>query len=186
MAERSLRRAIFLDRDGTLNVDTGYVARPEDVRLLPGASHGAKSLAAAGYALVIVSNQSGIARGLLTQAQADAVDARLLELLAQDGVTIDAMYRCPHYAAGAVAQYAVDCDCRKPKPGMLLQAAREHGIDLALSWTVGDGERDVEAGIAAGTRAVLLSPTGAARGDGARTFVAKDLIDAARIITTKE
>jgi len=185
MPQVAQRRAVFLDRDGTLNVDTGYVSRPQDVRLVPGAAAGARSLARAGFALVIASNQSGIARGLMTEAQADAVDARLLELLAEHGVTIEATYRCPHLVGGPVARYAVECECRKPRPGMLVQAARELGLDLARSWMVGDGDRDVDAGLAAGTRAVLITDDPAAAGDGQRVFSAADLAAAARIITAK-
>ncbi|HEV2037434.1 MAG TPA: HAD family hydrolase [Candidatus Eremiobacteraceae bacterium] len=181
MAERTLRRAVFLDRDGTLNVDTGYVARPEDVQLIAQAAQGAKRLTDAGYALVIASNQSGIARGMITAAQADAVDARLLDLLRDHRVAVAAAYRCPHLPGGSVAEYAIECDCRKPKPGLLLRAARDLGLDLAASWTVGDSPRDVEAGLAAGTRAVLISPDGAEHNEGS-TARATDLLEAARII----
>jgi D-glycero-D-manno-heptose 1,7-bisphosphate phosphatase len=179
----ALRRAVFLDRDGTLNVDSGYVSRPQDVRLIEGAAEGVKLLGDAGYELVIVSNQSGIARGMMTLAQADAVDERLRALLAQRGVTVAALYRCPHLPTGSVAAFAVECDCRKPKPGMLLAAARDRGIDLAASWMIGDGARDVEAGLAAGCRAILLSSDGAGALAGPRVFAAKDLLDAARLIT---
>jgi D-glycero-D-manno-heptose 1,7-bisphosphate phosphatase len=176
------KRAVFLDRDGTLNVDTGFVAHPEDVRLVSGAAEGAKRLAQAGYVLVITSNQSGIARGILTEEQADAVDRKLLDLLRDRGVGIEAIYRCPHLPDGANSRFAVVCDCRKPKPGLLLRAAADLGLDLASSWAVGDSERDVQAGLAAGCRAILLDgtktvPTGAS--------VAKDLLEAASIIMEK-
>jgi D,D-heptose 1,7-bisphosphate phosphatase len=169
-----------LDRDGTLNVDTGYVSRPGDVRLIEGAAEGASQLAQAGFMLVITSNQSGIARGILSESEADAVDARLLGLLSERGVSIAGLYRCPHLPEGKIAAYAVACDCRKPKPGLLLRAAADLNIDLARSWSVGDSERDVQAGLAAGCRAVLLSD-GAAAPDG--VHVAKNLREAAGIIT---
>ena len=181
-----MRRAVFLDRDGTLNLDTGYVARPQDVELAPGAAQGARDLARAGFALIIASNQSGIARGIMTEEQADAVDARLLQLLGELGVRIEGTYRCPHLPEAPLAAYAIECDCRKPKPGMLYQAARELGLDLTRSWMVGDGARDVEAGLAAGTRAVRITDNPAQACDGVRTFCAPDLAAAARIITTKE
>jgi D-glycero-D-manno-heptose 1,7-bisphosphate phosphatase len=168
-----------LDRDGTLNVDTGYVARPQDVRLIDRAAEGAKLLAAAGFTLVVTSNQSGIARGLMTERDADAVDARILALLADRGVTIAGVYRCPHLRDGTVAALAVECDCRKPKPGLLLRAAKDLEIDLARSWSVGDSERDVQAGLAAGCRAVLLSDRDV---PAAVVPVAKDLMEAAGII----
>lgn len=168
-----------MDRDGTLNVDTGYVARPSDVRLVDGAAEGAKALAQAGYVLVITSNQSGIARGKMTERDADAVDARVRALLADQGVAIAGTYRCPHLPDGSVAAYAIECDCRKPKPGLLLRAAKDLNIDLARSWAVGDSERDVQAGLAAGCRAVLLS-------DGDQPHhgvpVAKTLAEASGII----
>ncbi|HXN08954.1 MAG TPA: HAD family hydrolase [Candidatus Acidoferrales bacterium] len=185
MPDRALRRAVFLDRDGTLNVDTGYISRPEDVRLLPNAAEGARALSEAGYTLIIVSNQSGIARGMMTTLQADAVDAKLLDLLRARGVRVAATYRCPHLPDGSVAEFAVDCDCRKPKPGMIAQAARDLAIDLPQSWTVGDGVRDVEAGLAAGTRAVLISDGDVGAGAGTRAMRATDLLDAARIISSK-
>jgi D-glycero-D-manno-heptose 1,7-bisphosphate phosphatase len=171
-----------LDRDGTLNVDTGYVARPQDVRLIDGAAEAARRLAHAGYALVIASNQSGIARGLMTPAQADAVDECVRELLREHGVAVDAVYRCPHLPGGAVAEYAVECECRKPKAGLLLRAAADLGLDLAASWAVGDSERDVEAGRAAGCRTILLDGEerdGRADSENAR---AKNLLEAAGII----
>ena len=182
MAEATRRRAVFLDRDGTLNVDNGYVSRPEDVRLMPRAAEGAKALADAGYALVIVSNQSGIARGMMTPAQADAVDERLRELLSQHGVRIEATYRCPHLPGGKVAQYAIDCDCRKPKAGMIFQAARDLRLDLERSWTIGNEPRDIRAGLAAGTRVVRISADARTRGDGPKVWHARDLLQAARVI----
>lgn len=184
MPAAKLRRAVFLDRDGTLNVDSGYVSRPQDVQLVEHAADGAKMLADAGYVLVIASNQSGIARGMTTQAQADAVDERLLTLLAQRGVMVQAVYRCPHLPAGSVAEFSIECDCRKPKPGMLVQAARELAINLEASWMIGDGARDVEAGLAAGCQAILISPDGVGDLAGPRVFAAKDLVEAARLIAT--
>ncbi len=182
---QGLRRAVFLDRDGTLNRDTGYVSRPQDVELIDGAAQGAKALADAGYHLVIVSNQSGIARGLMTVDQADAVDQRLLSLLREHGVVIAAVYRCPHLPDGTVESYAVVCECRKPKPGMLFQAANDLGLALRESWMVGDGDRDVEAGLAAGCRAIVLSTNGKTpKKDG--VYGAKDLRDAARVIVENQ
>jgi histidinol-phosphate phosphatase family protein len=177
--ERKSRPAVFLDRDGTLNVDKRYVASPSDVELVPGAAAGARALADAGFVLVVASNQSGIARGFFTAAQADRVDARIRELLASGGVTIAAFYRCPHLDEG--------CECRKPRPGMLLQAASELRLDLPRSWTVGDRARDVAAGKAAGCRTVSLpgSPPHVPPEDFSASppdHAALDLVDAARFI----
>lgn len=186
MSDATTVRAVFLDRDGTLNADSGYVADVAEVRLEPNAAAGAAALERAGFRLVITSNQSGIARGMMTEAQADAVDAKVRELLGQHGVTITASYRCPHLPEGDVAAYAVECDCRKPKPGLLLRAARDLGIDLSRSWTVGDGARDVEAGLAAGTKTVRITRDPSDTGDGLSSFCATDLAAAARIITARE
>lgn len=145
------RRAIFLDRDGTLNVDTGYVHRAADWRWLPGVPHALARFRAAGWLLVVVSNQSGIARGIFGPAELHALERRLDEQLTPLGAAPDAWYHCPH-----LPEVTGPCDCRKPAPGMLLRAATEMNIDLAASWMIGDRLRDVRAGLAAGCRAVLL------------------------------
>jgi D-glycero-D-manno-heptose 1,7-bisphosphate phosphatase len=173
-------KAVFLDRDGTLNVNTGYVGDPRKVRLVPHAAEGVRALVDAGFAAVVVSNQSGIARGFFSEADADAVDARVRELLAASGATISAMYRCPHLPGET-------CDCRKPKPGMLLRAAADLRIDLTQSWIVGDRLLDVEAGRAAGCRAVVVPgvPPHQPPEDFSAAmpeYFARDLGDAARFI----
>lgn len=187
-AQHGKRSAVFLDRDGTLNVDTGYVSQPSDVALIEGAAIGAKALADAGFALVVASNQSGIARGMMTQEQADAVDGRLRELLCEQGVTIEAVYRCPHLPEGRIAPFNRECDCRKPKPGLLLRAAREMDLDLGSSWGVGDHARDVAAAIAAGCRAVLIEPSDTPNSQDEiprGVYRAKDLAAAAQLILEK-
>lgn len=149
-------KAVFLDRDGTLNVNTGYVGDPENVVLVPHAAEGARLLADAGFALVVVSNQSGIARGYFSEADADAADRRLRESLAARGVHLAAMYRCPHWPDDERPPGTPLCDCRKPKPGMLLRAAAELQLDLSQSWVVGDRLLDMQAGRAAGCRCVVV------------------------------
>lgn len=184
----ALRRAVFFDRDGTLNVDFGFVRDPAAVALVPGAIEGCKLLADAGFALIVASNQSGIARGVLSVAEADAVDAKIRELFAAAGVELGAFYRCPHFVGGAVSEFNVACACRKPKPGMLFAAANEHGIDLKRSWLIGDRARDIAAGIAARCRAVavepvppLLEPEDVSKA----AYRARDLVDAARFIISQ-
>ena len=140
------RRALFLDRDGTLIVDVGYPRDPALVQLLPGA---AEALRRRTEPLVIVSNQSGIGRGLITPAEAAAVHARVLEMFAAEGVAFAASYFCPHVPDD-------HCICRKPKPGLLEQAARELDLDLAASTIIGDKPSDVEAGAAVGARGILF------------------------------
>jgi len=144
---------VFLDRDGTLIRDLAHAADPATVRPLPGVVVALRALQQAGYALVVASNNSGVARGLFTAGEAREMGRRLLAVLARRGVTIDGYYFCPHHPTeGRVPGLDVECDCRKPRPGMLLQAAGELGLDLPASWMVGDLPSDVLAGEAAGTR----------------------------------
>jgi D-glycero-D-manno-heptose 1,7-bisphosphate phosphatase len=163
------RAAIFLDRDGVLNdpvangdapAESPY--RPEDVHLSRGAIEGARALRDAGYALVVVTNQPAAAKGTTTVAALDAVNARVRADLAAAAVELDGWYTCLHHPAGTVAGLAGACECRKPAPGMLLQAAEELDLDLAASWMVGDSDSDVEAGRRAGTRTVLIPHPGSA------------------------
>lgn len=151
------RRAAFLDRDGTLIEDAVYPRDPALVRLMPGAAEALDELRRQDYLLVLVSNQSGIGRGLITPDEAAAVHARFVECLRQRGVEMEAFYYCPHTPDDG-------CACRKPEPGMLLQAVTEWGIDPRRSFLVGDKLSDVEAGRRAGCATALLTttPTGAA------------------------
>jgi D-glycero-D-manno-heptose 1,7-bisphosphate phosphatase len=149
-------RAVFLDKDGTLIEDVPYNVRPERIRLMPGSMEGLRRLHQADYRLIVISNQSGVARGFFPEDALEPVRRRLAELLGEVGVPLAGFYYCPHHPAGSVADYAMECDCRKPRPGLLRRAAAEHGLDLAQSWFIGDILDDVEAGRAAGCRAVLL------------------------------
>jgi len=152
-------KAVFLDRDGTLIEDRGYLGDPEEVHLLPGAAEALCRFAEAGHKIIIISNQSGIARGLFDETDLDEVHARMEELLAAEGAAIDGAYYCPYLDGpeAKVKRYRRDSELRKPKPGMLLQAARELNIDLKRSWMIGDSPRDVEAGTRAGCKTVLLT-----------------------------
>jgi D-glycero-D-manno-heptose 1,7-bisphosphate phosphatase len=155
------RPAVFLDRDGTLVEDPGYLHRPEDVRLLPGAADAVARLNAAGYLVVVVTNQSGIARGLYDEAAYQAVQRRLTELLAARGARLDGAQHCPHHP-----DVTGPCACRKPGTRLYETAASAHGIDLGRSWLVGDKLSDVAAAPALGGRAVLV-----ATGEGRRHAV---------------
>lgn len=152
MVNSTRQRAIFLDRDGTLIHDAGYVNDPQDVQLIPGSLDALARLQKAGFALVIVSNQSGIGRGLISRSEARAVHERLEELLAEGGVSLDGAYYCPHTPEDG-------CDCRKPSPGLVEQAADQLGLDLDHSFVVGDQDRDVEAGRRAGCNTAKLTST---------------------------
>ena len=155
-AEPASQRAVLLDKDGTLVENVPYNVDPDRLRLTPGAVEGLGRLARAGYRLIVVSNQSGVARGLFSESALAAVEQRLGELLAAAGARLDGFYYCPHYPAGRVAAFARECECRKPRPGLLRRAAREHGLALARCWLIGDILDDVQAGRAAGCRTVLL------------------------------
>lgn len=150
------RSAVFLDKDGTLVEDVPFNVDPARIRLTRGAGLALSRLADAGHLLVVVSNQSGVARGLFGEAALDAVGKALSKLLAASGVALAGFYVCPHHPQGKLAAYAISCSCRKPAPGMILLAARELGIDLRRSWLIGDILDDIEAGRRAGCRTVLL------------------------------
>ncbi len=158
-----LRRAVFLDRDGTLVEEVPYLHDPALVRLVPGASGALRRLAAAGFALVLVTNQAGVARGYYGEDAVGRVHRRLRELLAAGGVALDGIWYCPHHPDGAVAELARACRCRKPGPGMLEAAAAELGIDLGTSYLVGNDAGDVGAARAAGVTPLFVT-TGQAAG----------------------
>lgn len=151
------RRAVFLDRDGTLIDALGYLGDPEGVRLLPGAARAVRRLNEAGWLAVLVTNQSGVARGLFGEDDVRAVHARLAALLAAEGARLDLVLHCPHHPEHGER---TRCACRKPAPGLLLAAAERLGLDLGASWTIGDSERDLEAGRRAGLAGGILVTTG--------------------------
>lgn len=161
------RAAVFFDRDGTLTVEEDWILRPDELVLLPGAGEAVRAASDAGFATVLVTNQSAVARGRIDQTQLAAIHARLAELLAARGATLDGVYACPHHPTEGVGALRVECECRKPKPGLLLRAARELDLDLARSWIVGDAERDLAAGAACGVRGILVS-TGKGASERAR------------------
>lgn len=150
------RRAVFLDRDGTLVHARHYPTRPEELIICNGVVAPLRTLQRQGFMLVLVTNQSGVARGYLTEADLLRMHRDLVQRLRRDGIHLDAVYYCPHHPDGSVPEYAGTCDCRKPAPGMLRHAAAEHRIDLSRSWLVGDILDDVEAGRQAGCRTVLV------------------------------
>ncbi len=144
------RRAAFLDRDGVLNEDHGYVHRIDDFHWMAGAVAALQRLQQAGYALVVVTNQAGIAKGLYTPADLDLLHNHMRAQLQQQGVALTGVYACPHHPEALLPAYRQACACRKPQPGMLLQAAQEHRLDLAASNLFGDKPSDIEAARRAG------------------------------------
>ncbi len=157
------RKAVFLDRDGVINYEVGLLHKAEDVRLIPGAAESVKQINASGYLAVVVTNQPVIARNLCSIQELDEIHARLETLLGAERAYLNAIYYCPHHPDKGYPEerpeYKIDCDCRKPKPGMLLHAATDWNIDLSESYMIGDSDRDVQAGIAAGVKESLFIPT---------------------------
>ncbi|HOI74059.1 MAG TPA: HAD family hydrolase [Syntrophales bacterium] len=178
------QRAVFLDRDGTINEEVGYLDRIEKLRILPGAAEAIGMLNRAGMKVVVVTNQSGIARGFFDEAFVEETHRHLLDLLRGQRALIDAFYFCPHHPTEGLGAYRMDCACRKPRPGLLLRAAAEMGIALEDSFMVGDMPKDVEAGTRAGARGILVR-TGYGRDVTAppeAAYIGEDLMDAARWI----
>ncbi len=186
IGQRTYRPAVFLDRDGTLIEDQQYQFDPDRITLASGAGYALPRLFEAGYILVVVTNQSGVARGLYTEEVVSRMHHRLARLVGDLGARIDAFYYCPHHPDGVVARYAVDCWCRKPRPGMILRAAQELQLALPLSWLVGDIWDDIRAGLAAGCRCVLVGKEREKAppdlSGSPRVFLAGNLREAADII----
>lgn len=155
------QRAIFLDRDGTINKYVGFLRNIEEFELIPGVAEALKMINKSRYLAIIVTNQPVIARGEVTPERLEQIHDKMEMLLGLEGAYIDAVYYCPHHPhkgyAGEIPPFKRECECRKPKPGMLLKAAKDFNIDLSESWIIGDGENDIKAGIAAGCRTVLIS-----------------------------
>lgn len=154
------QKAVFLDRDGTINKYVGFLRNIDDFELLPGVAEAIKKINASGYLAIVVTNQPVIARGEVTTDELNLIHNKMETLLGTEGAYLDGLYYCPHHPhkgyPGEIKELKIDCDCRKPKPGMLLKAAHDFNIDLTQSWMVGDGENDVNAGKAAGCKTVLI------------------------------
>ncbi|NBU20578.1 D-glycero-beta-D-manno-heptose 1,7-bisphosphate 7-phosphatase [bacterium] len=181
----SKKKAVFLDRDGTLNFDPGYISQPQDLTLMPGVGEGLSLLKKSGYLLIVVSNQSGVARGLIPFENLKLIHNRLNQLLSSWGVEIDYFSLCTHHPDE-------DCLCRKPKPKLIQDAARLFDVDLSQSYMVGDRLSDIKAGYAAGCKGSLLVLSG----DGEKTqkelsgfrptWIAHSLLDVAKWIVDQE
>jgi len=149
-------KAIFLDRDDTLIEDPGYINQPDQVKLLPGVTEALTQLKALGYKLIVASNQSGVARGIVTEKVLGQIHDRLEQLLAENAAPLDKIYYCPYHPDGGVPKYRKESDLRKPNPGMLLLAAKEMDIDLTQSWLIGNSARDIKAGASVGCKTILI------------------------------
>ena len=183
-------KAVFLDRDGTINTDVGYLNHPDQLELIPRSALAIKLLNEAGFKTVVITNQAGIAKGLLQETLLPEIHQRLSMLLDKEGARIDRFYYCPHHPEAAVEQYRIDCQCRKPFPGLVLQAAAELGIDATRSYVIGDKSCDIELAHNVGARAIMVmtgyGPVGLNRLREAHLapphFTAADLYDAVQCI----
>jgi len=182
------RRAVFLDRDGVLNIERGHIAASDNISLISGAASAVKRLNDAGLLAIVVTNQSNVARGGLRFDTLAAINASLLSLLRRSGATIDGIYVCPHHpdpGPGGVEDFVRICDCRKPAPGLVLQAALDHEVDLARSWMIGDSTRDIEMARRVGLKSILVR-TGHGGFDGeyeaTANYIAADLTEAVELI----
>jgi D-glycero-D-manno-heptose 1,7-bisphosphate phosphatase len=155
-----LRPAIFLDRDGVINREAGYVHTVDEFRFIEGVFDACRQMTKAGYRLIVITNQAGIARGYYTENDFHELTAWMLGEFRQQGIEIDGVYYCPHHPVHGVGDYGRDCDCRKPAPELILRAAREHSLDLGHSVLVGDKVTDIEAGRAAGVACCVLVLSG--------------------------
>ena len=185
-----INRAIFLDRDGTLNVEDGHITSPEKFRLYSFAAEAVRLINQSGWKAIVLTNQSGIARDYFNEATLNEIHELMRESLRSQGAWLDAIYYCAHHPDYGPPSYRLDCDCRKPKPGLAEMAARDFNLDLSLCYVVGDRYRDIQAGHAAGARGVMIM-TGLGREEYETDcrgwprqpdHVAEDLLDAVKWI----
>lgn len=165
-------RALFVDRDGVINVDHGYVYLSEDFEVVPGIVPLLRTARSLGFLLIVVTNQSGLARGMFGKDDYCAIERHMRDVLEAQGATLAGVYHCPHHPDGTVPELAVACNCRKPNPGMILRAAADHDIDLSRSIMVGDKESDTEAARAAGIATTFLVQSATIEADFARVEAA--------------
>jgi len=148
--------AVFLDRDGTINEEMGYLSRPDQLRLIPGTPEAIRLINEAGMKAVVVTNQSGVARGYFTEEVVETIHGRINEMLHEKGARIDRFYCCPHHPVYGDGPYKKACSCRKPESGLFLLASEELDIDLARSYVIGDMLKDIDAGKRVGARGILV------------------------------
>jgi len=175
-------KAVFLDRDGTINVDKGYTFKKEDLELIPRVVEGLKLLQEGGYKIIITTNQSGIARGYFTEEDYFAFREEMHKRLEEQGVSISAEYFCPHHSEKGIGKYKVDCNCRKPKTGMLEEAARDFNLNLKDCWIMGDHESDIQVGKNAECKTIHILTGHVTIPIKEADFIARDMIEAAHYI----
>ena len=184
-----MNMAIFLDRDGTINVDTGYVYKVEDLKFEDNALKGLKLLQIPEYLLIIVTSQSGIGRGMYTEQDYHKFMKAMYERFRTEGISIDGEYFCPHHPKEGIGRYKVDCECRKPNTGMLEQAAKDFDIDLSKSFVIGDKTEDIEMGRRAGCKTILVRTGKGGKDknfDVNPDYTANDFLEAAKHIMDRK
>tara|TARA_Y100000310_G_scaffold281278_1_gene301652 strand:- start:421 stop:975 length:555 start_codon:yes stop_codon:yes gene_type:complete len=182
-----MQKAVFLDRDGVINEEVNFLIELEKIALIEGSAEALRNLNNAGYSVIIITNQPAVGRGLATESQITAINNRIVELLGEQGAKIDATYMCFHHPKHGQGKYKVDCGCRKPKPGMILEAAKDHNIDLSQSFMVGDRTSDIKAGVLSGAKTISVrTGYGGAGNDGfndaTHDYIADNLLEASKII----
>jgi D-glycero-D-manno-heptose 1,7-bisphosphate phosphatase len=181
-------KAAFIDRDGVINIERNYVGKLEDFELIKGALSGLALLQNAGFLLIVITNQSGIARGYYTETDFQILTNSMKSFFVKGGVAITEVYYCPHHPVAGIGQYKQDCECRKPKPGMILKAASRHNIDLGQSVLVGDKMSDIQAGLDSGIQKNILVESGheLSKSDRKKAkVVCSNLYEAARLIISE-
>ena len=185
-----MNRAVFIDRDGTISEEVGYINHASRFRLFPYSAAALKQLHENGYLAIVITNQAGVARGYFSEDMVQNIHRRMTDELTASGATLDAIHYCAHHPLVGEPPYRLDCDCRKPKPGLLLRAARDFDIDMGQSWMVGDRYSDIELAANAGVQSVLVL-SGYGRGEWEHQrdnwtikpdLVAEDLLEAVRLI----
>ena len=176
--------AVFLDRDGTINEEVGYLSRIEQLKLFPATFEAIRMINESGMKAVVITNQSGVARGFFNEDFIDTAHNLINEMLREKGAFIDRFYYCPHHPTEGYGAYKTDCDCRKPEPGMLLRAAKDLDIDLSRSYMIGDMPKDIQAARGAGIKGILVR-TGYGKNAipaGSPVYIARDILDAVKWI----
>lgn len=184
---KNMQKAVFLDRDGTINKYIGFLRKPEEFELLPGVAEAIKKLNASGYLVIVVTNQPVIARGEVSVEQLNDIHNKMETLLGLEGTYVDAIYYCPHHPdygyKGEIRELKIVCECRKPKPGMLLEAAKDYHIDLHESWMIGDDKRDIDAGKQAGCKTAFI---GSEKNDFDQDITVESLLDFVNTVICRE
>lgn len=180
----STKRAIFLDRDGVIIEDVHHISKPEDARLIPHSAEAVKRLNISGYKTIIITNQAAVGIGICTEMEALNVNQRVLELLLEKDAIIDATYMCFHHPTKGIGEYLIDCECRKPKPGMILRAIKEQGIEnISESYLIGDKCSDISAGLSSGLKTILVQTGHGGKDKGAMPhYLTNDLYSAVDLI----